>query len=85
MAIFDVADMFNELWKNTDDFGLVELILGNNAKIRGGYCNFAGNPVVISDSAVTSLANGTWYAIFNFLSSTLTFSQTIDYSTQYKL
>jgi len=85
VAIFDVAEMFNELWRNTDDFWVVDMILGNSAKIRWGYCNFSGTPVVINDSSVTSLANGTRYAVLNFLSSTLTFSTTIDYTSQYLL
>ena len=84
VAIFDVAEMFNDIYKNVDDFGLVELFLSNNAKIRWGYVNFMGSNTLISDSAIATLANGTWYAILDFTDSTLKFVSTFDGSTQYK-
>jgi len=72
VAIFDLAELFNELYRNTNDFGMVETLpIGwLNLKIRWGR---ASNPVAADDNipdSIISLTAGTYYIYYDYLTKT---------------
>ena len=69
VALFDVAELFNELYRNSNDFGKVEAlkIWGLNVRISGGK---ASNPTDvdddIADTTMLMTANGTYYIYYDY-------------------
>lgn len=69
----NVAFYLSRLYANATDFGYVENMGTNKARILGGYVGYNNTLVNISDTSPQTLADGTWYAVFDYQTEELKF------------
>lgn len=73
VQINDVSQWIDYTFANLEDFGKVIDMGTNNAIIYGGYIWYNGNFVNIPDTWLNALADGTWYAVFDYTDGTIKF------------
>lgn len=77
VQINDVSQWIDYTFANLEDFGKVIDMGTNNLIIYGWYVWYNGNFVNIADTWLNALADGTWYAVFDYLDGTLKFVSTL--------
>lgn len=82
--INDVAQLFNYLFDNIDDLGVVNNMWTNKIKILWGKCYYNKAFKTVSDSGAITLADWTHYAVLDYTDDTLKAVTVLDTDSQLK-
>lgn len=75
------AERFNYGFDNTDDFGLILDMWTNKAQILWGLVDIGDGVVDVDSTAITTLVDGTHYAVLDYADTTLKFVSAYDITT----